>query len=315
MTADFADAVTALLGRPLGPDEPFAVALSGGPDSLALLLLARRAFGDRVRAVTVDHGLRPASAAEADDVAAHAATLDLPHATLRWDGPHPAANIHAAARAARYRLMAEWCAASGIAWLATAHHRDDQAETILLRLARGSGSGGLSGIRPQRKLAPGVTLLRPVLTRTKAELGAIVAAAGWVAIDDPSNRAERFDRTHARALLANTPWLDPARLATAAAALAEVEAAVDWTSGVAWAGRATITADGITVDAAGLPRELERRLLVRALVALSPAATPRGPDVDRLLDRLAAGRGGTLAGILVRVNAGDWDFALAPPRR
>lgn len=314
-----AAAVAALLGRPLGDAEPFAVAVSGGPDSLALLLLAHVAFGDRVRALTVDHGLRAAAAAEAARVAAYAAALGLPHATLRWAGPHPAANLQAAAREARYALLRDWCADHGVAWLATAHHRDDAAETLLLRLARGAGTGGLSGIRARRDLGRGVTLLRPLLASTRADLAAVAAAAGWAAADDPSNRDPRFDRTRARGLLATTPWLDPGRLAASAAHLADAEAALVWAADAAWRSRVEVGADVITVDAAGLPHDLVRRLLLRAVTTLVPAAVCRGDGVERVLRHLAIGRGGTIAGVAVRVvvrhGAPQWALRRAPPRR
>lgn len=319
MTPDLGAAVAALAGRTLRDDEPLAIAVSGGADSLALLRLAHRVFGDRVRALTVDHGLRPAAAAEAALVADYAAALDVPHVTLRWDGPYPAANLQAAAREARYTLMGDWCSTQGVCWLATAHHADDQAETLLLRLARGSGGGGLAGIRARRPLSAGVEVLRPLLGATKADLAAIVAAAGWIAVDDPSNRAARFDRTHARILLAATPWLDRGRLAASAAHLAEVEAALGWTAEMAWRGHAVVTSDAVTLDAAGLPRELARRLLLRAVTALVPGATLRGDGIDRVLRHLAIGSGGTIAGVSVRAcdsgNGPKWTFKIAAPRR
>lgn len=301
-----------LIGRPLGDEEPLAVAVSGGADSLALLLLAREAFGARVRAVTVDHGLRAESAAEAAKVTAICAGLAVPHAVLRWEGRRPTVNVQAAARAARYRLMAGWCADEGIAWLLTAHHADDQAETLLMRLARGAGIGGLAGVRAMRPLAPGVMLLRPLLAARRADLAAIVDAAGLTPIDDPSNRDPRYDRTQVRGWLAHRD-LDSAQLAVSAGHLAEAEVALAWTADLAWASRVDVQSARIDVDAQGLPRELQRRLVLRALRDLG-GAEPRGPAVDRLLDRLAAGDGGTLGG--VRVRAGRiWQFSVAPPRR
>ena len=301
-----------LVGRRLGDAEPLGVAVSGGPDSLALLLLARDAFGDRVRAVTVDHGLRAESAAEAAQVATICAGLGVPHATLRWDGKAKA-NVQALAREARYRLMADWCAAEGIAWLATAHHADDQAETLLLRLARGSGIGGLAGIRASRSLARGVILLRPLLDVRRDALAAIVAAAGLRIVDDPSNRDPRYDRTRVRRWLAAHDELDAAHLAASAAHLAEAEAALLWTADLAWNSRVTTADVQVEVDVEGLPRELQRRLTLRALQALG-AAAPRGPDVDRLLDRLAGGGTATLAGIRAR-GGRIWRFSVAPARR
>lgn len=293
--------VAALIGRPLAADEAIAVAVSGGPDSLALLLLARAAFGaPRLTALTVDHRLRPKAAAEAAMVAGIAAGLGVRHATLTWDGPKPRANLQAAARAARYTLMGRWCADHGVAWLLTAHHRGDVAETLLLRLARGAGLAGLAGPRARRVLQPGVELLRPLLDADPATLTAVVTAAGLTPVDDPANRAERFDRTRARALLARTRWLAPARLAASAAHLAEAEAALGWAADRAWEGRASFDGGDVALDAAGLPAELQRRMLLRALAEIAPGATPRGPDVARLLAALRAGRTATLAGVRAR---------------
>ena len=270
--------------------EVIAIAVSGGSDSLALLRLAHDAFGDRVYVLTVDHGLRPGSASDVAHVARYAAELSLPHTTLIWSGPKPASNIQAAARKARYALMADWCAAHDIRWLLTAHHADDQAETLLMRLARGSGGAGLAGIRRRRELGNGVTLLRPLLDWRRSELAEVVAAAGWTAVDDPSNRATRFDRTQARALLATTPWLRPERLAAAAAHLAEAEAALAWTADLAWSSRAEVAIGMITLDAAGLPDELQRRLLVRVIETLASGNRLPGPSLERWRRLLAAGR-------------------------
>ncbi|HZU63565.1 MAG TPA: tRNA lysidine(34) synthetase TilS, partial [Novosphingobium sp.] len=138
------------------------LAVSGGPDSLALLLLAHAAWPGRVAAATVDHGLRPESAGEAAEVARICAGLGVAHATLPVSiGP---GNIQTEARTARYAALAQWMAAEGLAALATAHHADDQAETLLLRLNRASGVAGLAGVRA-RALVPGsrLLLLRPLL--------------------------------------------------------------------------------------------------------------------------------------------------------
>lgn len=304
--------------------DTLAVAVSGGADSLALLWLAHEAYGSRVHVLTVDHGLRPGSASDAEHVAQYAAQLNLPHATLTWTGSKPTTNIQAAAREARYILMADWCAAHGVRWLLTAHHADDQAETLLLRLARGSGSAGLAGIRRRRDLGNGVTLLRPLLDWRRRELAEVVAAAGWTAVDDPANRATRFDRTQARALLAATPWLRPERLAAAAAHLVDAEAALAWTAELAWLSRSAVAALTITLDAGGLPAELQRRLLVRVIATLAPGARPGGPSIERWRQRLAASRRATLAGIVgdgaavsrgLTAAAAVWRFVLAPPRR
>ena len=305
------DAVAGLIGRPLRPNERVAVAVSGGPDSLALLLLAQRAFGSRTVALTVDHALRAGSAAEAAMVGRVCGGLGVEYATLRWDGPKPSANIQAEARQARYRLMADWCAANGVAWLLTGHHADDQAETLLMRLARGSGTGGLAGIRAARELVGGVTLLRPLLGERRETLAAVVADAGLTPVDDPANRNPRHDRTAARALLAATPWLEVERLAAGAAHLAEAEIALDWTAGLAWESRAEVATDQLALDAVGLPAELRRRLVLRAFSYLGEA--PDGPRIDRLVERLAGGGTATLGSVQGRGGA-KWTFSRVVPR-
>nr|WP_310524836.1 tRNA lysidine(34) synthetase TilS [Polymorphobacter sp.] len=307
---DLAALLAAALDRPLTPAEPLAVAVSGGPDSVALLLLAATAFPGRVTALTVDHGLRPASAVEAATVAHHCALAGIPHITLHWAGPKPTANLQSAARTARYALMADWCAAHAVPLLLTAHHADDQAETLLMRLARSSGSAGLSGIRATRDLGQGVALVRPLLTTRRATLAVIAADSGWALADDPANRDPRYARTHARRLLAATVWLEPARLAEAAAHLAAAESALAWTTDRAWAGRATCTASAIHLDTIGLPAEITRRLTIRAITCLAPVITPRGPDITRLMARLHTGGTATLAGVKARGGA-PWHFSVA----
>jgi len=313
LTQRFADEVARLVGSGPVLHDDFAVAVSGGPDSLAMLALAHAAFGSRTCVLTVDHALRPESAVAAAGVAALAVRLGLRHAVLRWVGAKPHANLQAAARAARYTLMAGWCADAGVRWLTTAHHADDQAETVLLRLAHGSGVAGVAGIRAVRALTPAVTVVRPLLGWRRADLVTVVAATGWHAVDDPANRATRFDRTRARALLAATPWLAPARLAASAAHCADAEAALEWTAALAFASRCDWASDRATMDATGLPRELQRRLLVHVLMRLVPTATPPGPAVERWRATLAAGGKATLAGV---AGAGGvtWRFEMAAPR-
>ena len=182
--------------------QPLAVAVSGGGDSTALLFLLKRAFGDgaAVTALTVDHGLRPESAKEAEQVARMAARLGVPHVTLTWEGDKPASDIQAAARDARYRLMTEWCHAHGVRHLFLAHTLDDQAETFLLRLARGSGVDGLSAMAPVTEVY-GIRLMRPLLTTPKARLVATLRAAGLAWIEDPSNLNDQFARVRLRQMM------------------------------------------------------------------------------------------------------------------
>jgi tRNA(Ile)-lysidine synthase len=305
LAARFAADLAALAG----PAGRLGLAVSGGPDSLALLLLAHAVRPGAIEAATVDHGLRAESAAEADFVARVCAGLDLPHAILRPDAPI-AGSLQAEARRARYALLERWRGARGLDWILTAHHADDQAETLLMRLGRGSGLGGLSGVR-----AVNGRVARPLLGWRRAELGAIVAAAGLTPVDDPSNADPRFDRARLRARLAGADWIDPAALAHSAGALAEADAALDWVVERLWTERARAAADGWTLDAADLPAELARRLVRRMLDRLAPDAAPRGAEIGRLLDALGRGGTTTLAGIKARGAGGRWHFAPAPPRR
>jgi tRNA(Ile)-lysidine synthase len=289
-----------------------AVAVSGGADSLALMRLAAEAFPGRVHMLSVDHGLRPAAGAECAMVAGLATGLGAPHATLRLALP-PGGNVQARAREARYAAMVGWCRANGVPLLLTAHHADDQAETLLMRMARGSGVGGLSGIRARLE-RDGVTLLRPLLGTRRAVLAGIVQRAGWTPVDDPSNRDPAHDRTRARALLAATDWLSAERVAAAAANLAEAEDALGWAEARAFETRVTQTDGALLIDAEGLPAELQRRLLARGLAQFGAAAD--GPEVQRLLARLETGGSGTLGPARAdRLADGRWRLRPAPPRR
>ena len=288
----------------------FGVAVSGGPDSLALLLLAARAFPGGVEAATVDHGLRPESAAEAAFVAEVCAARSIPHATLT--GPQIEGNVQAGARALRYGLLAGWAKARGLGFVLTAHHQDDQAETLLMRLQRGAGLAGLAGIRP-RAAIDGLIVLRPLLGWRRAELAEIVAEAGLTPVADPSNADERYDRVRLRQRLAENGWLDTGALARSAAALGEAEQALDWAAEQLIAERTESAPGGLTFDASGLPAELRRLILVRLLALLVPADPPRGDAVQRLLAALEAGEVATLAGVKCEGGA-IWRLSPAPPR-
>ncbi len=183
--------------EPLAPAGPLAVAVSGGADSMALLCLAAR-WGKRpLTALTVDHGLRAESAEEARRVKGWAEAQGVPHVTLAWRGEKPKANLQAAARAARYGLLAQWCRDARVEGLLLAHTLDDQAETVLLRLARGSGVNGLAAMAPATRLR-GVTLLRPLLGISRARIVATLEALRQPWIEDPSNEDTRFARVRLR---------------------------------------------------------------------------------------------------------------------
>lgn len=233
VTADeFARAASPLLA-----DAPFAMAVSGGADSTALLHLAvewclqqRR---DPPIAVTVDHGLRPAASQEAEEVARWAAGLGIRHAILKWRNEAGASNLQARARAARYSLIADWMRVQRLGRLATGHTLDDQAETLLMRLARGSGLEGLSGMQARRsfpvELTNGLELVRPLLSFSHARLVATLKARNLPWVEDPSNEDERFMRVQVRKLLPslNSIGLSTARLAETASHLSRANSLVD----------------------------------------------------------------------------------------
>lgn len=300
-----------------GAPEPFALAVSGGPDSLALLLLAHAALPGRVSVATVDHGLRSGSAAEAQAVARLCEEIEVPHAILRARVEAAGEGLQAAAREARYSALAAWMDDRGLSLLLTAHHSDDQAETLLMRLNRGSGVAGLAGVRAAGAM-PGsggrLRVARPLLGWRRSELDSIVAAAGVEPARDPSNADERFDRARLRRRLAEAPCLDPAALARSAALLAEAEAALDWTAATLLEARAEAKGKVVTLRPEGLPSELVRRLVLRCLDRLAPGSRPRGEALAGFIARLEAGGAATLCG--VKGQGGDtWRFEPAPPRR
>ena len=300
-----------------GSGEALAVAVSGGPDSLALLLLAVAALPGRVRAATVDHGLRPESPAEAAAVARLCGELGVPHQSLTVAVERAGEGLQAAARDARYSALAGWMDEEGLGLLATAHHVDDQAETLLMRLNRGSGVAGLAGVRASGAV-PGsggrLRLCRPLLGWRRSELRAIVDAAGIESAQDPSNVDEAYDRARLRRRLGEAPWLDPAAMARSAALLAEAEAALEWTAAPLFAARAEQGEGWVVLRPQGLPPELLRRLVLRCLQAVAPGARPRGEALAGLIARLEAGEAGTLCG--VKASGGStWRFEPAPPRR
>ncbi|MBB5518179.1 tRNA lysidine(34) synthetase TilS [Amphiplicatus metriothermophilus] len=193
----------------LGAPRRYIVAVSGGPDSMTLARLAaahQRRGAARVLAVTVDHGLRPESRAEAAQAGDWCRAAGLDHRILVWEGEKPTTGLQQAARRARYRLLAAQAAANGFEAVLTAHTADDQAETVFMRLARGAGPAGLAGMAARKMIAAGaappVALLRPFLDVSRARARATLESFGQPWIDDPSNDDPAFERVRARALLA-----------------------------------------------------------------------------------------------------------------
>ncbi|WP_244592854.1 tRNA lysidine(34) synthetase TilS [Azospirillum palustre] len=316
---EFARALAALGG--FEPAPAIAIGVSGGGDSVALVLLLRHwvaEWGGSLLALTVDHGLRPESADEAAAVGQAMARLGVSHRILRWDGAKPSSGIQAAARAARHRLLGAACAEAGILHLALAHHRDDQAETVLLRLARGSGIDGLAGMAPVR--ADGaVRVIRPLLRFSHDRLLATCRAEGVDWIEDPSNRNPRFARARLRAARESLggEGLDAGRLSEVARRAGRARAALEQVTAALLAEAATVHPEGwIALAPAPLraaPPEIALRALGAALAAVGGPAHPvRDEALERLLDGLAEGQGGTLGGCVVRMRRGAVMVAREP---
>ena len=286
------------------------VAVSGGSDSTALLCLAQEwgeATGVRVVAATVDHGLRPEAAEEARTVARICERLGVAHAVLQWRGWDGSGNVQAEARAARYRLLAEWGRRAGLDCILLGHTMDDQAETLLMRLGRRAGVDGLAAMATRFERA-GQVFGRPLLGQRRAQLRAMLRARGIAWIEDPSNEDARFDRVKARQALAGLAGIgiDAEALSVVSANLGEVRTALDWQV-------AQVAREGVRIEAgdlcialapfAEMPGEIRRRLLVEGLLWVAGGDyAPRREPVQRMLAQIAEGQGGTLAGCVLTVR-------------
>ena len=321
------------------------IAVSGGPDSVALMWLMARwrrtlAHGPHLVAVTVDHGLRKQAAREAREVKHLAQMLELPHRTMRWTGVKPRTGLPAAARAERYRLLTKVARSVGATHIFTAHTRDDQAETLLMRLLRGSGIAGLSAMARESE-RDGVLLARPLLDIPKSRLTATLKRAGIDFVDDPTNRDTSFMRPRLRTLLPAlaTEGGDARALARLAARLARANAAVEVLADgaerfLALNNYALAAPNAREFDAAAfaaIPEEIRLRLLMRAINAVAHEGPAELGKVEALLaqvDGLLAKRRGkqvgnaaqvgfkrTLAGAMVSIARGRIRIEGAPPRR
>lgn len=305
----------------LGPFErapAVVVAVSGGPDSLALALLAKpwvEARGGTLVALTVDHRLRAESAAEARQVERWLEARGISHHILVWRAAKPASGLQAAARAARYDLLAGWCRARGILHLLTGHQREDQAETVLMRLERGSGLDGLAAM-PKLSERDGVRLLRPLLAVPRARLVALLEAAGQRFVEDPSNLDPAFGRVRLRATLAELEahGLGAAVLAGLAHRLGAARAALD-------AARARLLARAVRLEPEGYaslsadaletaPDELVAAVFAALVTTVGGAVYPPAPEaLARLVEAWRSGRlgrGRTLGGCRIVARPGGF---------
>lgn len=207
------------LGLNLLDEKNIAVAVSGGGDSLALCVLLSDWAADKgikIHALTVDHGLRPESASEAKIVSKRVKALGVSHHILKWEGQKPKTKIQEAAREARYRLMSDYCQNKKIKFLFVAHHGQDQIETVLFRIAKGSGLDGLSGMNPVHLLENGLTLLRPLLGTAHGNLLATLTSRKIEWIEDPSNENNKYARVRIRNVIdvLENEGLSPARMSS-----------------------------------------------------------------------------------------------------
>ena len=286
---------------------PIAVGVSGGADSTALAYLLGKLglTKGQVTLLTVDHGLRAEAAEEARQVKALAPRLGFAHETLHWGGDKPTSGIQAAARDARYDLMTGWCREHGVPHLLVAHTLDDQAETFLLRLARGSGVDGLAAMMPVTGVQ-GVQLVRPLLGVRKARLEATLRAAGFSWVEDPSNRNDQFARVRMRTIMQTlaADGLTAERLASTADRMATAKSALDHFMQELEARAVSINDAGfVTVNLTAFcaaPREIGLRLLAEVCRSVGGNTyRPRFERLQRVYDAILTGtlgNGTTLAG-------------------
>ncbi|MFT8736051.1 MAG: tRNA lysidine(34) synthetase TilS [Zymomonas mobilis] len=310
----FHEAVNRALSSPLSGK--LGIAVSGGSDSLALLLLGA-ASDFLVEAVTVDHGMRPEAAEEARFVADICQQIGVSHQILTTTIQANGEGMQAAARIRRYALMAKWAKEKQVGALMTAHHEDDQAETFLMRAARGSGLNGLSAIRPDVVISAedqSLRLLRPLLGFSRSDLAAIVQKAGFTFVSDPSNDNPHYDRTHFRRLLKASPWINRQHIAETARYCQQSEEAIEWMTDKEAAARIRQKGSVLYLDPTDLPIEILRRLVLRCMDKTTGKTALRGAALSRFIAALQQGKKAMLADVIGQ--SGDyWHFSPAPPRK
>lgn len=306
---EFAELMTRV--GPFERDPAIAVACSGGADSMALTVLLQdwvRARGGSLTALIVDHAIRPESAGEARRVAGWLAARRIDHEVLAWRGAPIASGVQAAARTARYALLSAWCEARACLHLAVAHHLEDQAETVLLRLARGSGVDGLSAMAPVTETGT-QRIVRPLLSMPRARLRETLKALGVDHVEDPSNRNDTFARVRMRMLSAalDDEGMTPLRLAATAAHMARVRESLDAAAAGLLARVFVLYDSGYGILKPGalvaVPREIGLRALAGVLTCIGGGRyAPRFERLERLydmIDTIPGGGGRTLAGCRV----------------
>jgi tRNA(Ile)-lysidine synthase len=295
---------------PLAEADRVGLAVSGGPDSLALMLLAAEFARSHRRpqfvVYSVDHGLRPEAADEVRFVVREAGRLGLVARALRWTGRKPRTRIQEVARAARYALIADAMREDGAQVLVTAHHLGDQAETVLMRLAHGSGIEGLRGMDYAAEIA-GLTIVRPLLGIDPADLRAVVDKAGLTPVTDPSNADHDYERVRWRAVLPALAalGLDPTRINQFALRVRDADRALGAMASQAYAEVVNKKSGVLLIDRAllmALPRAVAVRVVQRALDTIGGSRKPHAlAAVERFTDRLIQEPlAATLHGCIVR---------------
>jgi tRNA(Ile)-lysidine synthase len=310
-------------------DQPaIALAISGGADSLALMLLAQRwaaglANPPTIHVYSVDHGLRPEAADEVAMVLEAAAALGLPARGLAWSGPKPVSGLQEAARIARYRLMAAAMGDDGASVLLTAHHRQDQAETVLMRMAHGSGLEGLKGMTAMTEIE-GAMVHRPLLGTDPATLREFVLAAGLVPAEDPSNHDTHYERVRWRQTMPMLAvlGLDAAAIAQFAERAADADAAIAQMADGCFAEIVRLDGFGAArielVPFVGLSPAISTRVLGRVLNIVGGRQKPRAlGQVERLRQSIAdnsLAKATTVLGCVIRLKDGAVAVAREPGR-
>ncbi len=277
-----------------------------------MLLLAQAALPGRFAVATVDHGLRAQSAIDAAIVGTICSRIGIPHSLIEL-GLSAGSAVQERARDARYAALGDWLSAKRLGALVTAHHADDQAETLLMRLMRGAGVRGLASMRPVSTVPnrPDFPLLRPLLKWRRFELGEIVTAAGIAPALDPSNGDPRFERARMRAAMAELDWLDVSAIVRSTSHLADADVALDWAANRAFA-EVFSDRDALLWEPGTIPRALGMRVMQRILVSYGQAE-PRGADLARWFDVLSLGKIATLAGVRGDGTDRVWIFSKARP--
>jgi len=298
-------------------DGTLGLAVSGGPDSMAMLLLAEAAIPGQFEVATVNHGVRPESAEECALVALACAERAVPCAVLQVEVSQ--GNLQQQARVARYAALDAWAQDRGLTAVATAHHADDQAETLIMRLNRGSGLSGLAGVRPRTTIGA-TRFIRPLLRFRRAELAQLVENSSVAVVLDPSNEDESFSRVRIRKVLAEADWLDPLAVGRSAELLAEAEFYVSDALNRCWQANVYPSDDGYKYYPGN--SRYENGEIVMHILQHMGNHTPRS-DVARMVERLWRGENASLGGAIgcpdvepggMGVDGRVWVFRPEPSR-